>query len=1135
MQLFDTSPERPGYRLHRLEVFNWGTFDSTAGQVFRFEPQGRTSLLVGHNGSGKSTLVDAITTLLVDNRSRNYNVAAGAKRSERTPKSYIKGAFNRTADENQSSVSRFLRPKGNHLTAISALFRDEQLDKEFTLVQILYLRTDGSDDKFYALADADHELQKVLQGLHKSDEVREHLKNTGFKTTKTYVEYLGWITRRTGMRSKAVDMFNQTVAVKDIQSLNVFIRRHMLESHNWREKVQRLLTHFTDLSTAHQELVRARRQVEFLTPVQKWGEKYRKQEEELQQLEQELEAADSFFPAQFVSLFEPEIAAQQQNVVTLAATIKRLDGELNSKRESIRQLKNELDQAGGERLKQLPGLIDAEEARLANKRDAYNRFHEHLKTCHIKGVVSSREVLKKASGHLREVTVRTEAELVKLKSEYENVIGIRAGIESQLREERCELEALQHRRTNLPSRFTAMRSQICGDLNLDESVIPFAAELISVAPDERRWESSAEMVLNSFALSLLVPDRYHKRVRAYVERNRINDEKGHGGRINYIRVGVPTESAGDRIHQDSLLNKLRFKPRHDLTPWVRGEIIRRFDFHCCDSIDQFNDVPRMALTENRHVKFNSEVHKKDDRQRMVDPRYFVLGWDNTEKKQRIIARINQLDSEQKNLSASIAHHDDQIARRGDTAGSSKEALKITDFDSIDVKRHQTEIVALEKERLGLEDSSDVVKILRKGIKAAETAERQLAEDRDQQVGAKATLVKEIEQVKQSVKVAKSKLQAANKQGAFDLHAGRFESIAESLGDPPLAIENFDVRQRRWETKTRQQVAEIREPLKKLGEELVSAMTRFLREFDEEKDDLDSSVDALDSFLGLLTQLKREDLPRHEKKFKDRLNDQVTQEVALLNTELRQERKEIEDKIEQLNDALANVEYDRIRGTFMQLDPRPVQDREIDDFRRSLRECLDDSLEVNDEANETRFHRIKALVERLGDETKATWRNKVIDVRNWYDFAAIELESETGKTRSCYDGSSGQSGGEKAKLAFTILVAALAYQFDVDPNGNTPGRFQFVVVDEMFSKVDDQNAQYALQLFKQFGLQLLIVAPLDAKARVSESHVDRYLHVVKDADSNHSQLYSMTAREYDEVVMQFSKNGTSQTNRRKTAK
>src|SRR4029079_18155189 len=99
-----------------------------------------------------------------------------------------------------------------------------------------------------------------------------------------------------------------------------------------------------------------------------------------------------------------------------------------------------------------------------------------------------------------------------------------------------------------------------------------------------------------------------------------------------------------------------------------------------------------------------------------------------------------------------------------------------------------------------------------------------------------------------------------------------------------------------------------------------------------------------------------------------------------------------------------------------------------------------------------------------------------------------------------------------------------YQYDLDPTGKTPAKFHFVVVDEMFSKVDDQNAQYALKLFQQFGLQLLIVAPLDAKARVTESFVDCYLHAVKDEATHQSQLYSMTAREYEEVLKSFAGNG-----------
>lgn len=1135
-QLFDMRPERPGYRLQRLEIYNWGTFDSTAGQIYRFEPQGRTSLLVGHNGSGKSTLVDAITTLLVDSRSRKYNNAAGAKSKERTTKSYIKGAFDRTADESQASVVRFLRPKAKHLSAISGVFRDEQLGKAFTLTQVLYLKSDGSDDKVYAIADKAHELQTDLDGLTKSDEVREHLKQAGYQTTKTYVEYHGWLSKRTGMRGKAVDMFNQTIAVKDIGSLNDFIRKHMLESSNWREKIQRLLTHFADLSTAHQELVRAKHQIELLVPIEKQGSKYRRKHAELEQLEQQIAAAGTFFPVQIVKLFEPEIERQQECVADMTASIARLDEELRDKQETTRKLLNEIDQAGGERLKTLPGLIGLAQDRLASRKVSFSRFHDLLRACGIKGTVKTAGLLEQAQGHLQTASQQAQAKAEKQQAEYETAIGKRAAVESSIREEREELAMLESRRSNLPPRFTEMRRQICNDLNLDQASLPFAAELISVLPEENRWEASAEMVLRPLALSLLVPENHYRRVRSYVETNRICDQHGQGSRIDYIRVGqATTNDSGDRIQANSLYHKLRFKSQHPLTPWVRGEIMRRFDFHCCESVESFNEVSRMALTANRHVKYNAQLHKKDDRKQTVDPRHFVLGWDNTEKKKRIAQHVETLEQESGQLSASIADSNKELDRLRGIIHSAHQAMEVTDFDAIDVNRHQTEIATLQEEKKELEESNDQVKTLRKALAAARAEEGELKGQRDEQIGSRATLESEIKRVTGVVRSAKAEIDQARAESIYDLHAKQFDAIEQALGELPLTVTDFDARRRQWEQVTRRQADKLREPLKKLGEGLVGRMAKFLTEFKEEQDDLDASLDALDSFLGLLAQLQGEDLPRHEKKFKDRLNDQVTQEIAVFRSSLEKERRGIASKIEQLNEALASVEYDRIAGTLMRLEPKLVQDREIKEFRQSLKDCMDDSFEQSDEANEQRFLRIKRLVERLGNKEKSLWRNKVIDVRNWYDFAAMEIDRESGNTLSCYDGSSGQSGGEKAKLAFTILVAALSYQFDIDPTGTTPGRFQFVVVDEMFSKVDDQNAAYALELFKQFGLQLLIVAPLDAKARITEPFVDRYLHVVKDAQTNRSQLYSMTAREYDEVVSSFASNGKSKAKRRKAAK
>ena len=86
----------PGCRMHRLEVFNWGTFDQ---KVWTFDIDGRNALLTGDIGSGKSTLVDAVTTLLLPANRISYNKAAGADTRERDLRSYVLGHYKSERNE----------------------------------------------------------------------------------------------------------------------------------------------------------------------------------------------------------------------------------------------------------------------------------------------------------------------------------------------------------------------------------------------------------------------------------------------------------------------------------------------------------------------------------------------------------------------------------------------------------------------------------------------------------------------------------------------------------------------------------------------------------------------------------------------------------------------------------------------------------------------------------------------------------------------------------------------------------------------------------------------------------------------------------------------------------------------------
>ena len=73
---FASDDSLTGFRLQRMEISNWGTFNK---HVWTLEPKGQNCLLTGDIGSGKSTLVDAVTTLLVSAHKIAYNKAAGAR------------------------------------------------------------------------------------------------------------------------------------------------------------------------------------------------------------------------------------------------------------------------------------------------------------------------------------------------------------------------------------------------------------------------------------------------------------------------------------------------------------------------------------------------------------------------------------------------------------------------------------------------------------------------------------------------------------------------------------------------------------------------------------------------------------------------------------------------------------------------------------------------------------------------------------------------------------------------------------------------------------------------------------------------------------------------------------------------
>jgi uncharacterized protein YPO0396 len=190
-------------------------------------------------------------------------------------------------------------------------------------------------------------------------------------------------------------------------------------------------------------------------------------------------------------------------------------------------------------------------------------------------------------------------------------------------------------------------------------------------------------------------------------------------------------------------------------------------------------------------------------------------------------------------------------------------------------------------------------------------------------------------------------------------------------------------------------------------------------------------------------------------------------------------------------------------------------KEVRLFREELKKCYTNSFSSNMELyTEDKYEQVKRILDRFAsaESIDKEWTATVTDVRQWFEFNASERYNADHTEKEFYEGSGGKSGGQKEKLAYTILASALAYQFGLQFGEIKSRSFRFVVIDEAFGRGSDESTRYGLELFRKLNLQLLIVTPLQ-KIHIIEGHVNSF-HFVSNKDGNNSQVSNFTKEEYE---------------------
>ena len=257
-----------GFRLSRLEVRNWGTFNDL---VWTLRADGRNTLVTGDIGSGKSTIVDAITTLLLPANRISYNKAAGAETKERSLRSYVLGHYKSERNEATGTTARRLRDATSSASS-SASSPTRATTSGHPRAGVLDegRRHGGQPDRFYVTAEAPcRSARDFVEFGAEMAQLRKRLRAAmASGSHDAFPEYGRDFRRRLGIESEqAMELFHQTVSMKSVGNLTEFVREHMLEPFNAAEATKDIVAHFEHLTSAHEAVLRAQAQLFALTPL----------------------------------------------------------------------------------------------------------------------------------------------------------------------------------------------------------------------------------------------------------------------------------------------------------------------------------------------------------------------------------------------------------------------------------------------------------------------------------------------------------------------------------------------------------------------------------------------------------------------------------------------------------------------------------------------------------------------------------------------------------------------------------------------------------------------------------------------------------------------------------------------------
>lgn len=916
--------------LRELEVFNWGGFHGL--HTVKFDEAG--SAIVGMTGSGKTTLVDGLMTLLAEHP--RYNLAStGGHDSDRSLAAYVRGELG----SDTSEARRMLRPPPT-LTGISAVFATSSAQLRLTAV-LWYSNADEMTKVWITDFSDERTLEHWLTsqregGMKELKQVQRE--NTGVQVyANNKKEFAAAVRRFFEVSDNAFTLLTRAVGMKQINSMDQLFRQLVLEDNSQFDRAEEVAQGFDTLTQIHEELVTARRQIDSLEPIAVGWERYHQLEQSKTVHEQLLRISISWFAQQEHAQLVAKISHKQKQLSDVRAQWVGDDADVRCLTQQAQSLRDAFVSAGGLNIEHLQGHIESQNGMLSIKAKKAADYLAVTRMLDLDQEISERSLLANKK-RLSDLVPQAEERLANAQEQKTGASLHYYDRKLALERTREELEQVKRSPSNIKLPFQKFRADLARHLELDETRVPFVAELLQVKIEQNSWRGAIERAIGSHRLRILVPDSHMNAAVRWV------NSRNSGVHVRLLEVDRQARSV--EFFPDGFTRKLEFKP-HSYREALKA-LLKRIDRHCVNSADELITTPYAMTIEGTMSADRGYIDKQDHNPLERD---WMTGFDNRDRLRELGDLIADLLTECDRLRVL-----EEVAIAAEKQCQHRltflRLIEGVSFDEIDEPGAKQKLDQLTTQLEALVAPGSKVHVAKQQYETAKRkAEAAVLAERASHDAIK-LLENEITEHEKARKRAYDDIGAGLNDAQMTLAAGHFPKVDEDS--------NIAALRRASESQHQNQVKLLTDQLSMEGRNLTAAMSDAKHLDTGALAEVGKQIEDVPAYLERLKVLQEEALPAKQRDFLAYLTDSSDKDVTELLSEIDSEVSRIQERIGDLNSTLQRVDF--LPGVYLRLVPQMVHHLQLRTFQQAQRNIR--SAHLADDQGESHFAALREMVSLL---------------------------------------------------------------------------------------------------------------------------------------------------------------------------